>query len=861
MKKSMKNESPAPAEVLLDAQQKRLKGEAVDITLEKADLCGLHIPGADLVGAHLNGSDMTGIVLPGAHLTGASLREADLVGANLSGADFTDADLRGADLTGARVDDAIFANARLEGTCLLSLMGEPLSLAGAHLDRVTVQLSKFTMRDIAEMVVRGAIVNENESASPSATRHELTKEAEGETPSHDTEAGEGRSPYFDKAPSYHPASMRAPSYRAPTLSTGPQRAPSYHPSSIVPQIHQVEISSRRMLLSGASTSRTVSQRMFLELNSLIEAARQEQAPIQASLKAKLPEVEELRKLKFDFPQEGETYLGVQIVSALHKGTTSRCFLAKTSSSEQVVVRVFDPNCPGAALQLPAFQRGLRLLNQLQEAGDEVDVVELVSVALDRASYVMKYYPGKSLEVLAASSLSLENGLTAIASLCRSLTALHARGMMVRSWKPSNVFVDGLDLVLGEPDMVHLKTLASCQEDLAGYRSYAAPEEVVGAGTRSPTADVYSLGKMLEFLLTGEEPLVLFGGEALIYQRERIPGKLVDIVRRATQRDPAQRYQSVVGFSSDIQSFQEEGDRAELLALIQPVHASQLSLPPPMSLNPELADRAELIEERKIAREQRLEAGRSDQLSKRRQAEVALALTGGLGGCALLLLSIISPSDLERRESLGIFLAGLLALGVFFIEGPRHHLIRFRAISWLCAACALWLLDPLSLSTLTWSRHLQGGSLTQKRAAALNLSRVGRKDMERIQLDGLRLDGADLSFVSFRGSSLRGATFTDSFLTEVDFFQADLKDAHFEGANLHGSMLEHAKNLTEATCNRYTTLPARYSCKKGYISSSASETSTQSGNSASSEGPRGQQMKHLKNQNEAETRRSKVVLPK
>src|SRR5690606_17934896 len=70
-------------------------------------------------------------------------------------------DLRGADLAGARLDDAVLAGARLEGACLQAVFGDPLSMTSARMDRITIELSEFTLRDIAQMVVRGVDVQED----------------------------------------------------------------------------------------------------------------------------------------------------------------------------------------------------------------------------------------------------------------------------------------------------------------------------------------------------------------------------------------------------------------------------------------------------------------------------------------------------------------------------------------------------------------------------------------------------------------------------------------------------------------------------------------------------------------------------
>src|SRR5690606_10609329 len=112
----------------------------------------------------------------------------------------------------------------------------------------------------------------------------------------------------------------------------------------------------------------VSQRMFLQLSALIDDARHEVAPV--SLRPQRLDLQKITEAGFEFPEVGEEYLGVTIEEELPRGTTSKCFSGKTADGKQAVVRIFDPHCEGAALQLPAFQRGLRALNKLQGVEDK-----------------------------------------------------------------------------------------------------------------------------------------------------------------------------------------------------------------------------------------------------------------------------------------------------------------------------------------------------------------------------------------------------------------------------------------------------------------------------------------------------------
>lgn len=225
------------AEELKRVLARRKEGIRGIIDLPGADLSGALLPSADLVGANLCAADLTGANLAGARLSRANLRDANLVGAALDGADLTDADLRGADLAGARIDDAVFTNARLEGGCFASVLGDPLSMADAKMDRQTVRLSEFTALDIAEMIERGVQFDEHESNPPTGLSSRGFQIAKTDAVSKISD------PTADEASSLHGDQFPSPNVGI----VGIRRARSFYPpvgeTSIVPAIRADEVSA------------------------------------------------------------------------------------------------------------------------------------------------------------------------------------------------------------------------------------------------------------------------------------------------------------------------------------------------------------------------------------------------------------------------------------------------------------------------------------------------------------------------------------------------------------------------------------------------------------------------------------------
>jgi len=128
-------------------------------------------------------------------------------------------------------------------------------------------------------------------------------------------------------------------------------------------------------------------------------------------------------------------------------------------------------------------------------------------------------------------------------MCKGVQAIHTADGVHRDIKPANALMmeDGSIVVadLGLAKMNSRDTTILTQVlAVVGTQVYVAPEQRLPEGSREADArtDVYQLGKTLYELVTGISP-------AMIDSTKLLPG-LKMIIRRATQEDPSDRYQSV-----------------------------------------------------------------------------------------------------------------------------------------------------------------------------------------------------------------------------------------------------------------------------------------------------------------------------
>jgi len=165
--------------------------------------------------------------------------------------------------------------------------------------------------------------------------------------------------------------------------------------------------------------------------------------------------------------------------------------------------------------------------------------------------------GKTLAALIADQgpMSADETLIAGECICRALAAVHRGGMLHRDVKAQNVFREkGGRLVLMDFGLGRELDASASPGDLSGTPVYLAPELFAG-GIASFQSDIYSLGVLLFFLVTGAFPVSgaslddikrahREGHRARLQDlRPELPRQFVQVVERALDPDPAKRYQS------------------------------------------------------------------------------------------------------------------------------------------------------------------------------------------------------------------------------------------------------------------------------------------------------------------------------
>ena len=151
----------------------------------------------------------------------------------------------------------------------------------------------------------------------------------------------------------------------------------------------------------------------------------------------------------------------------------------------------------------------------------------------RTWYAMKFIDGQTLDEI-RDATPLPRLLQIVRQTSDAVAFAHAHGIVHRDLKPSNIMVGafGETLVM---DWGVACNIGDATAPAAGTKNYAAPEQFEGA-LPAPSADVFSLGRVLQWVLSGAPAP---------------PPALRSIVAKATSTDPQQRYPNATSFANDL----------------------------------------------------------------------------------------------------------------------------------------------------------------------------------------------------------------------------------------------------------------------------------------------------------------------
>jgi len=247
------------------------------------------------------------------------------------------------------------------------------------------------------------------------------------------------------------------------------------------------------------------------------------------------------------------------------GGMGRVWLAEdTVLNRRVALKVLDLVVAADDLDVRLL-REARALAALEHPGI-VPVHDAGTLPDGRAFYCMKYVEGQTL-TKHISILNLADKLRLLERIAEPLDFAHARGFIHRDLKPDNIMIGAFGEVLvmdwglakccatnlknGETEIdassqpTQKSSFGTCQGSVLGTRGYMSPEQARGDIEVDQHTDIYSLGAILAFMLTGATP------SELSLSNAGVPRQLRAICEKAMAADASARYQSAREMTTDI----------------------------------------------------------------------------------------------------------------------------------------------------------------------------------------------------------------------------------------------------------------------------------------------------------------------
>jgi eukaryotic-like serine/threonine-protein kinase len=271
-------------------------------------------------------------------------------------------------------------------------------------------------------------------------------------------------------------------------------------------------------------------------------------------------------------QEARALGSYQLVERLGEGGMGEVWVARHRLlARSAAIKLVRPDRLGqsgsadAARTLDRFEREA----QATAALTSPHTIRLFDFGLSREGtfyYVMELLDGCDLESLVRDFGPLPAGraMYLLQQVCRSLAEAHAKGLVHRDIKPANVyvcrmglefdFVKVLDFGLVKYEASGPATPTLTGQPMAmGTPAYMAPEVILGGTDVDRRVDVYALGCVAYYLLTGERVFDALTDMRLLVKHlheepvppsrrveQPVPADLDDLVMACLRKDPSQR---------------------------------------------------------------------------------------------------------------------------------------------------------------------------------------------------------------------------------------------------------------------------------------------------------------------------------
>ncbi len=274
----------------------------------------------------------------------------------------------------------------------------------------------------------------------------------------------------------------------------------------------------------------------------------------------------LAEMAQKFPQ-------LEILELLGKGGMGAVYKARQPGLDRfVAVKVLPPEVGQDPAFAERFTREARALARLSHPN--IVAVYDFGQASGLYFFIMEYVDGVNLrQAIRTGSVSPKETLSIVPQICDALQFAHDEGIVHRDIKPENVLIDkrgrvkiadfGLAKLMGQE---RVEGTLTGTHQVMGTLRYMAPEQMEGSREVDHRADIYSLGVVFYELLTGEVPMGRFAPPSKTVQ---IDVRLDEIVLRALEREPQQRYQHASELKTEVEGIRQSAAAINAAGIFPP----------------------------------------------------------------------------------------------------------------------------------------------------------------------------------------------------------------------------------------------------------------------------------------------------
>lgn len=272
-----------------------------------------------------------------------------------------------------------------------------------------------------------------------------------------------------------------------------------------------------------------------------------------------------------------------VVEERGSGAFGTVWRMKDEAGMEVAVKIYHSNYLADTDKADRFRHGYEAMKALSHP----NIVRVRALSEVPLSIAMEYVDGPDLRGFGQGLDAAEDVIGMLVTLAQVLEFAHLQGVVHRDIKPENVLVryspEGFfEPVVTDFDLAWFPTATQLTVAGIGHPLYAAPEQLAHPGSsasRSPLVDIYALGQIAYFMVTGADPLpsiipnvARFEEAASMKWDKALAAKLTNFYLKCTAAEPERRYPSMKAAAQG------------LAALVTSVAERDLGTAPEMSLS-------------------------------------------------------------------------------------------------------------------------------------------------------------------------------------------------------------------------------------------------------------------------------------